>query len=139
MPETMLIGGPSDASNKVSALAMAPGLGLCTGVVVDSHFAERGRIGRLLGAVAQNPRNLGLGIDEDTAIVVSDGQFAVLGTGAVYAVDGTDISYSSLSEQQAEGVVSIVDVRLHVLGTGDRFDLRERRPLWEDKLEKEHA
>lgn len=130
MPETMLIGGASDASNRVSALSMAPGLGFVHNVVVDSHFAERGRMGRLLGAVVQNPRNLGIGIDEDTAIVLErDDCFWVEGSGAVYIVDGQDISYSSLSEENPEGVVSIDDVKLHVLGQGDQFDLHKRRPI----------
>lgn len=130
MPETMLIGGPSDESNRISALSMAPGLGLIEGVVIDSHFAERGRMGRLLGTVAQNPRNLGLGIDENTAVVIEgQEQFRVIGSGAVYVVDGADISYSSLSEEEAEGIVSIFDVKLHVLGQGDCFDLAGRRPI----------
>lgn len=130
MPETMLIGGANDASNKISALSMAPGLAFISGVVIDSHFAERGRMGRLLGAVSQNPRNVGLGIDEDTAVVAqSDGTLRVIGSGAVYVVDGTGISYSSLSEQNPEGVVSINDVTLHVLGADDRFDLNQRRPI----------
>jgi cyanophycinase len=103
---------------------------LIKGVVIDSHFAERGRIGRLLGAVVQNPRNLGVGIDEDTAIVVEgEDHFRVIGSGAVYVVDGADISYSSLSEKSPEGVVSIHDVKLHVLGDGDSFDLASRRPI----------
>lgn len=129
MPETMLLSGPSDESNKISTLAMAPGLGLIDGVVIDSHFAERGRMGRLLGAVAQNPRNLGLGIDENTAIMADDSHFKVIGSGAVYVVDGTRISYSSLSESNPEGVVSIDDVTLHVLGEGDRFDLKRRHRI----------
>lgn len=129
MPETMLVGGPGDDSNRVSALSMAPGLGMIPGVSIDSHFAQRGRMGRLLGVVAQNPRNLGLGIDEDTAIVVEGGErFRVLGSGAVYVADGSDITYSSLSEKSAEGIVSIYDVRLHVLGAGDTFDIPTRRP-----------
>ena len=129
MPETMLISGPGDTSDTISALGMAPGLGLVDGVVIDSHFAERGRFGRLLGAVAQNPRNLGLGIDEDTAIVVHGARdFDVLGTGAVYVVDGSGITYSSLSEIHPEGILSLFDVKIHVLGKGDCFDLRERRP-----------
>lgn len=130
MPETMLIGGANDSSNRISALSMAPGLAFMSGVVIDSHFAERGRMGRLLGSVAQNPRNLGLGIDEDTAIVVHpEGTFRVIGSGAVYVVDGSAISYSSLSEQNAEGVVSIDDVMIHVLAADDCFDLEQRRPL----------
>jgi cyanophycinase len=130
MPETMLVAGPSDTSNEVSGIGMAPGLGLIAGVVIDSHFAERGRMGRLLGAVAQNPKNLGLGIDEDTAIVVMQNQhIQVLGSGAVYVVDGQAVSYSSLSDKNPEGIVSVFDVTLHVLGADDRLDLQERRPL----------
>jgi cyanophycinase len=130
MPNTMINGGPGDESNRVSSLSMAPGLGLIDGVVIDSHFAERGRMGRLLGAVVQNPRNLGLGIDESTAILVEHGErFTVVGAGAVYVVDGSGISYSSLSEDTADGVVTICDVKLHVLGEGEGFDLTKRRPL----------
>jgi cyanophycinase-like exopeptidase len=87
------------------------------------------RMGRLLGIVAQNPRNIGVGIDEDTAIVVTGcSDFRVLGSGAVYVADGTGISYSSLSENQPEDVVSIYDVRLHVLRADDAFDPKTRRP-----------
>jgi cyanophycinase len=137
MPETMLVGGPSDESHRISALRMAPGLGLLGDVVIDSHFAERGRMGRLLGAVAQNPKNLGLGIDEDTAVeVMGGGHFRVLGSGAVYVVDGAEIMYSSLSEQHAEGIVTIHDVKLHVLGAHDHFDLVQRRPIRPDAAER---
>lgn len=130
MPYTMIVGGPADESNKISTLSMAPGLGLLDNVVIDSHFGQRGRMGRLIGAVMQNPRNLGVGIDEATAIVVERGEhFQVIGPGAVFIVDGADISYSSLSEEHAEGIVTVHDVRLHVLGDGDCFDLAARRPI----------
>ena len=129
MPDTMLIEGEGDTSAEISAIGMAPGLGFIPGVVIDSHFAERGRMGRLLGAVAQNPKNLGLGIDEDTAIIVQrDEHFRVLGSGAVYVVDGAKLSYSSLSEKNPAGVVSIYDLNLHVLSQGDCFALASRRP-----------
>jgi cyanophycinase len=130
MPETMLIAGAGDTSNGISVLEMAPGQAFLSGVVIDSHFAERGRMGRLLGAITQNPRNIGLGIDENTAIIVTGQErFEVIGSGAVYVVDGIDVSYSSLSEEQPEGIISIFDMRLHVLGQGDHFDLDTRRPL----------
>lgn len=130
MPETMIVGGAGDESNRISSLSMAPGLGFLADVVIDSHFAERGRMGRLIGAVAQNPRNLGIGIDEGTGILVNQGKhFEVMGPGAVYVVDGTGISFSSLSEENAEGVVSVHGVKLHVLGEGERFDLIKRQPL----------
>jgi len=130
MSETMLIAGSGDESNRISALDMAPGLGLLNEVVIDSHFAERGRMGRLLGAVAQNPKNLGVGIDEDTAIIVEQGDsFRVLGSGAVYIVDGTDVSYSNLSDRNPEGILTLHNVKLHVLGADDCFDLVNRCPI----------
>jgi len=128
MSETMLVYGDGDSSSEVSGIGMSPGLALIEGVVVDTHFAERGRIGRLLGVVAQNPRNLGVGIDEDTAIFVKDGQFRVMGDGAVYVVDGSEVNYSSLSEDKPEGIVSIFNVKLHLLKNDDRFDLIDRVP-----------
>ncbi len=126
VPETMLISGQNEGSLRVSmsTLGMAPGLGLLKGVIVDSHFAERGRLGRLLGAVAQNPYNLGIGIDEDTALVVQNGRVArVVGSGAVYVIDGTHLKYSSLSESDPTGVLRMHNLTLHVLGNGDTFDL----------------
>jgi cyanophycinase len=138
MPETMLIAGAGDKSNSISALEMAPGLAFMHGVVIDSHFAERGRMGRLLGAVAQNPRNIGLGIDEDTAIVVTpQDRFEVIGSGAVYVVDGMDISDSSLSEKHPNGILSIYDVKLHVLSQDDHYDLLARRPLRDEGCERQ--
>ena len=130
MTETMVYAGGGDESQQISALRLAPGLGLLRGLVIDVHFAERGRMGRLLGAVAQNPKNLGVGIDENTAILVEhERNFRVVGSGAVYVLDGTRISYSNLSEENPEGVLSIFGATLHVLGGEDRFDLAERRPM----------
>jgi len=128
MSDTMLVKGTSGASHRIGDLHMAPGLGLVRDMIIDQHFAERGRIGRLLGAVAQNPRELGIGIDEDTAIVLRDGQFEVIGGGGVYVVDGGGVTHSNIAEAQPQRALSIHDVRLHVLSSGDRFNLVERRP-----------
>jgi cyanophycinase len=129
MSDTMLVRGSGDESYRIGDVDMAPGLGLLPNVIIDQHFAERGRMGRLLGAVAQNPRVLGIGIDENTAIVVEDeASFSVLGAGAVYVVDGSGITYSNIVEEKNDRPLSLYDVRLHVLSSGDNFDLRERRP-----------
>jgi cyanophycinase len=129
MSETMLVGGSAEESHKIgSALFMAPGLGLISNVIIDQHFAERGRIGRLLGAVAQNPRILGIGIDENTAILVENGRFRVFGAGAVYVMDAISESYTNVSEEETDRAMSIFDVRLHIMSSDDSFDLANRRP-----------
>lgn len=129
MSETMLVKGSSAESHRIGDLHMAPGLGLIRDVIIDQHFAERGRFGRLLGAVAHNPRVLGLGIDEDTAVVVEGDRFGVIGSGAVYVVDGSNVSHSNIAEAEPERTLSMHDVRMHVLSAGDAFDLAHRRPL----------
>jgi cyanophycinase len=143
MSETMLVSGNSDETHKVGAsLLMAPGLGLLKDVIIDQHFAERGRMGRLLGAVAQNPRLLGLGIDEDTSIVVERARrFRVVGSGAVYVADGFGVTFTNLADEATDRAMSVFDVKLHVLSQGDTFDLESRRPAAHpaEKVEKEAA
>jgi cyanophycinase len=129
MSETMLIAGENEQSVRVrESLHMAPGLGLMPSVIIDQHFAERGRMGRLVGAVAQNPRMLGVGIDENTAIVAHGRYFDVIGTGGVYVVDALGESYTNVAEADPEDLMAVFDLRLHILSPGSRFDLRTRRP-----------
>src|SRR3954464_861464 len=129
MTETMMVAGNGDKSHRIgSMLKLAPGFGLLPGVLVDQHFAERGRIGRMLGAIAQNPRMLGIGLDEDAGILVRRGRFQVVGSGAVYVVDGSKVTFSNLTEAEPESSLCIYGVRLHVLNQSDTFDLKARRP-----------
>ncbi|HYO15637.1 MAG TPA: cyanophycinase [Thermoanaerobaculia bacterium] len=131
MSETMLIGGDGEKSHQTDRMIqMAPGFGLVKDVVIDQHFAERGRLGRLLAAVAQNPAHLGVGIDENTAVILSgEESFEVIGEGAVYILDGRKVSYSNLTEEEQNGqTLSVFDIKLHVLSEGNRYDLQARRP-----------
>jgi cyanophycinase len=83
----------------------------------------------LLGAVAQNPRLLGVGIDEDTAIVVEHGtRFRVVGTGSVYVLDARQVSDSNISEAASDTALSVFGTMLHVLASGDEFDIVGRSP-----------
>jgi cyanophycinase len=130
MSETMMVAGAGGESHEgTDSLKMAPGLGLMPGVIIDQHFAERGRMGRLLAAVAQNPRLLGIGIDEDTAVVF-DGtrKMRVMGSGAVYLVDGRAMTFTSATESDAR-TASIYGMVVHVLGPDDEFDLQKRDPV----------
>jgi cyanophycinase len=128
MSETMLVGGSDDATPKKEIIRMAPGMGLLKGVVVDQHFAQRGRIGRLLAAVAHNPHILGVGIDEDTAIVVNpEGGCEVVGSGSVTVIDGRQVSHSNVSESSQQEPLAMTDVRLHILSARYGFHLDKRR------------
>lgn len=134
MSDTMIVQGEDDESPHKCTLKMSPGLGLVNNIIIDQHFAQRGRIGRLLTAIAQNPEVLGVGIDEDTAIVVSDkGTAEVIGSGAVYFIDGSSIDYTNVSEQYSDEVLSMFNVKLHVLKEGNRFNLVDKVPFEEDK------
>lgn len=137
MSDTMMVRGASAETHRIGGLQMAPGLGLVRDVIIDQHFAERGRIGRLLGAVAQSPRVLGLGVDEDTALIVKGDTFTVIGSGGVYVVDAEGVTASNIAEAKTDGALSILDVRLHVLADGDSFDLRSRRPQGQPALIRE--
>ena len=128
MSEVMMTGGDENSSSQSATTRLAAGLALVPGVIIDQHFAERGRISRLLKAVGQNPRLLGLGIDENTAVLMeSHRQFSVIGSGAVYVVDGRQMTSSNAAEE-SESAPSIHGLTLHVLSEGDAFDLEARRP-----------
>jgi cyanophycinase len=134
MSDTMIIEGNDEDAPKKCTLKMSPGLGLIENAIIDQHFDQRGRIGRLLTGIAQNPQVLGIGIDENTAIIANkDGVIEVIGEGAVYFIDGSKISYTNVSEQYSDEVLSIYDVRLHVLKEGNKFSLIRKAPFEEDK------
>ena len=130
MSETMLVGGGRNGSHRIGpALQLAPGFGFAKDMVIDQHFAERGRIGRLLAVVAQNPRVLGVGLDENTAIALQPTSgFRVLGEGAVYVVDGSSVTDSNIAEEDRDRAMSLYNVTVHVLTQGDRFTIKTRTP-----------
>jgi cyanophycinase len=130
MSETMMVANNGDASYRIkSALLMAPGLGLAHDMLIDQHFAERGRMSRLIGAVSQNPRVLGIGIDENTAMIVErDREFGVLGEGAVYVVDASRIRYSNIGDEDTHRTLTSINLIVHMLSQGDRFEIATRTP-----------
>lgn len=132
MSSNMIVTGKDDDAAKYCTLKMAPGLGILDEVIIDQHFAQRGRIGRLLVAVAQNPHMLGVGIDEDTAIIVSGDNFKVIGSQSVTVVDGMYISYTNVSELMPEEPIALTDIKLHILPKGYGFDIISREPIFTD-------
>jgi cyanophycinase len=142
MSSTMIVDGQAETNPRISVVQMAPGMEFLDGVVIDQHFAQRGRLGRLMAAVAQYPHHLGLGIDEDTAIIAQAGAFRVIGRGAVSVVDAGAMTHSNLDHVHLDESLALCDVKLHILPEGYGFHLRTRKPItdwaaWEQRRAKE--
>lgn len=126
------------------SVTMAPGLGLTKRLVIDQHFGQRHRIGRLFAAVALNPYLVGVGIDEDTAIVLNAHNRAeVIGHGTVTIVDGSHIQHTDIHEVADDRHAALLGLSVHVLTGGHAFDIETRTPSWPAGPEwveaKEHA
>jgi cyanophycinase len=129
MSSVMMISGSNKGTVRRADIGMAPGLGLLRDTTIDTHFAQRGRISRILTIFAENPQILGIGIDENTAIDVTPGVgFEVLGEGACFVVDGK-VTHSNAPEVSDDETLAVTDSLVHVLPTGYRFDLKELRPI----------
>jgi len=125
----MIAFGASGATPKQRMAQISAGLGLIPGVIVDQHFQQRNRLGRLLSLIAQNPSLLGIGVDEDTAGVVGpDHQLEVIGRGSITVVDGAG-SETDAWEVKGHRPLMISGVVLHSLPSGYRFDLRRRNRI----------
>lgn len=129
MPDEMIVGGASVSNPSVDAVEMGPGMGFLPGIVVDQHFAQRGRLGRLLAALVLQPAVLGLGIDENTGIIVTGDEFTVIGQGAVTVVDETSATHNNLDGLLHDEPIALCGVKLHILPQGYRFNLKTHTPL----------
>jgi len=128
MSANMILEGKSGATPRVGHVRIGPGMDFWRGVLIDQHFGQRGRSGRLLSALARYPHQLGVGIDEDTALVVQGEEFEVIGSGAVAVFDAGCATYNDVLDRQPSEHVALCNVRLHVLTAGFRFRLSDRQP-----------
>lgn len=128
----MILGGNGQAVTS-SSVRIGPGLDLLDNVLIDMHFAERGRLPRLLSGIALDTQYLGVGIDEDTAIVVDGDHFQVIGSGVVTVVDADRATVA----HAAKNPMALFDVRLHLLPAGCWFDLEQRKPWFGPTREEE--
>lgn len=139
MPDVMIVEGDSETNPRVNVVEMGPGMGFLPGVVVDQHFLQRGRLGRLLSALSQQPAVLGFGIDENTAVVVQDNKFEVVGEGAVTVVDVADVIHTNINDILKDEAIAICGAKLHILPDGYKFDLAARKPIVEADAPREVA
>ena len=130
MSTSMIVRGEAASHPHKNAVRLSPGLGFLKNIIIDQHFTERGRISRLITAVSYNPYNLGIGIDENTAIILdSAGVLEVFGQGSATIVDGSKITYNEIAEVDEFQSFSVCGVQLHVLRDGLVYDYLERHPL----------
>lgn len=127
--EHMMAYGASGIAPHKDMMQFAPGLGLIKGVVIDQHFGQRGRTGRLITALAHNPDLVGIGLDEDTAIEIQpNGFLTVLGRGSVLIVDAAGTTWSDIYTVPDHAPLTVFDLRVHVLSQRYHYDLATRTP-----------
>ena len=123
LPEHMIATGRTGPTPTYESVTLAPGMGLTNRLVIDQHFRQRDRLGRLMTAVSYNPFATGVGIDEDTALVLRhDNTFEVVGSGTVTVVDPSELTYSSMDSARSGEPVSLLGLRVHVLAAGCTYD-----------------
>jgi cyanophycinase len=127
LSEHMIAFGNEGASPMAGGVTLAPGLGLTNRIVVDQHFRQRDRLGRLLSALAYNPFAIGLGLDEDTAAFIGpDETVEVEGSGAVTVIDVSGLTFSSMDRVSEHEAISLLGIKMHILTRGATFNLHTR-------------
>jgi cyanophycinase len=127
MAEHMIAGGDEGPTPRSDMVTLVPGLGLTHSMIVDQHFRQRDRIGRLLTSISYNPRPIGIGLDEDTAAFIApEYKLEVVGSGAITIVDPSEMEFSSMDSAKRHEPVCLINIRLHVLVEGGTYDIETR-------------
>ena len=136
MPGTMISQGDAASGSMQGNVPMTPGLGLLPGAVIDPRFIDRGRFSRLLAVITSNPGHIGLGLGEDTGVIVHGGRLVeVIGRGLVVVVDGHQLRYSNISKVRTGEPIVVENMLVHTLAEGYGYDLSEQRYLLPDDVE----
>jgi cyanophycinase len=128
LSEHMIAFGSEGGSPTADSVNLSPGLGLTNRFIIDQHFRQRDRLGRLLAALAYNPFPVGIGLDEDTAAFIDpDNTLEVVGSGGVTVVDASGMQFSSMDRAGTDDAVCMLGVTLHILIAGATFNLQTRK------------
>lgn len=131
MPDIMIVDGDSETNPRMEIVKMSPGMGFFPGVIIDQHFLQRARIGRLISALTQQRTAvLGFGIDENTAMLVIGNKIQVIGENAVTIIDESDMSHSNIDNILKHEGLAVCNAKLHILPKGYEFDLETRKPVF---------
>ena len=130
MSSTMIVRGEPTVQPLKDSIRLCPGLGILKNIIIDQHFTQRARLSRLITAVSYNPNNLGIGIDENTAIhIMKNGVLEVLGAGTVTIIDGSNISYNTIAEVHESEPFSVMGLQVNILSSSVRYDLYNRKQM----------
>lgn len=129
MSNSMILNGDGEENPRLRGVEIGPGMDLIIGAIIDTHFSQRGRHGRLLSAVAHYPQDLGLGVDENTAMIINKSEFEVIGEGAVTVIDGGAMTFTNAPDIGTNDNLALADVKIHVLPEGYKFNLYDRRVI----------
>lgn len=130
MSQTMIYLGSSAEAHLKGTVKITTGLGFMPDVIIDSHFEKRGRFGRLAQAVISNPGTIGIGLGEDTGVLITEGtHMEVIGSGPVVIPDGHAINYSNLADIPMGTPLSAENLVVHFLTKGNCYEIRERKFL----------
>ena len=128
MSNTMIYEGNAGTANLKGEVKMTTGLGLMQNVIIDTHFDKRGRFNRLAQAVAAQPGAIGIGLGEDTGVIVSDGhELKAIGSGSVVIIDGKNIDYNNIADIRFGEPISVENIIVHILSKGDGYNLEIRK------------
>ena len=128
MSNTMIYEGNSARAHIKGEVKITTGLGFMRDVIFDSHFDKRGRFGRLAQAVGANPSCIGVGLGEDTGMLITNGNhMQAIGSGMVVIVDGHDIRHSNIADLPEGNPFSIENLKVHFMASGDCYDVNERK------------
>lgn len=129
MPDIMIVEGDSETNPRINMVDLGPGMGFLPGIVIDQHFSQRGRLGRLISALAQQPAVLGFGIDENTAMAITGDIVEVIGEGVITVVDENELVHNNVDEILSDEPLAFCGARLHILPHGYKFDLKTHKPI----------
>ena len=140
LSEHMIAFGREGGSPRAKIVTLAPGLGLTNRIIIDQHFRQRDRLGRLLTALAFNPFAIGIGLDENTAgFIAPDETVEVVGSGALTIVDPSELEFSSMAQVRKNDAICLIGLKLHILDHGSTFNLHTRvaaaAPLLTERVE----
>jgi len=125
--ESMLVQGNSERAAYKGEVVTTTGLCLLKNIIFDTHFIARGRIGRLFEIVVSNPHVLGVGLDEDTALLIHNNRMEAVGPGMTIILDGLSITDTNLLQIREGAPLSVSDFTLHVMSKTDVFDIKKRK------------